>query len=405
MKRRSLLLSTPLFMIGTSRGRSGGRVDSSAFDREIEKFMKVRQVPGASLAVSQHGKLVLAKGYGWADRDQEIPVGTETRFRLASISKPITAAAVMKLIADGKLGWGQSILPFVKKINGGSLPDEMDPRWRNITIAHLLQHSGGWNRDTTFDPMFRPIPIAQDQGEKGPAGAETVIRYMLKKPLQFDPGQDYCYSNFGYCVLGRVIEQLTGMTYESYLKSEILKPMGIVDMRIGRSLDSFAERESRYYMPHAEQATSVFPESPGKVPWPYGGFHLEAMDAHGGWIASASDLIRFVAGIENSEELGLFSKEDEQRLYQPPAPPVARKDGKLMAAYYGGGWMVRPGGPNNPKPNLWHGGSLPGTSTLLVRRRDGLSWAVLFNQRSRDRDLPDGAIDPAMHRAANATFS
>lgn len=371
----------------------------------MERFMKPRKVPGGSLAVSQNGKLVFAKGYGMADREKGIPVVAGTRFRIASISKPITGAAVMKLIADGKLKWDQAILPFVEKVNGGSLPDDMDPRWKDITIAHLLQHTGGWNRDSAFDPMFRPTRIAKEQKNKGPAGPEAVIRYMLKKPLQFDPGKGYSYSNFGYCILGRIIEQLTGATYESYLKAEILKPMGIIDMRIGQSLESFSERETRYYMPNEGMATSVFPNKRGKVPWPYGGFHLEAMDAHGGWISSATDLIKFAAGMEKSEELGLFSKENAQRLYQPPAAPVSRKEGKLKAAYYGGGWMVRPGGSKNPKPNLWHGGSLPGTSTLLVRRRDGISWAVLFNQRSRDKKLPDGAIDPAMHRAANATFA
>lgn len=405
MNRRTILRSTPLALIGSSGLQAAGKIDSSAFDREMEKFMKPRKVPGASLAVSRNGRLVLAKGYGLADREKGISVKPETRFRIASISKPITGAGVMKLISDGKLKWDQPILPFAEKMNGGSLPDEMDPRWKEIKIAHLLQHTGGWNRNTAFDPMFRATAIVKDQNEKGPAGPEAVIRYMLKKPLQFDPGTDYSYSNFGYCLLGRIIEQLTGVNYESYMKSKILKPMGIVDMRIGRSLDSFAERETRYFMPNDEMATSVFPDKPGKVPWPYGGFHLEAMDAHGGWIASATDLIRFAAGMERSEELGLFSKEDEQRLYQPPAAPVSREDGKLKARYYGGGWLVRPGGSRNPKPNLWHSGSLPGTSTLLVRRRDGLSWAVLFNQRSRDKNLPDGAIDPAMHRAANATFS
>ncbi len=366
--------------------------------------MKPRKVPGASLAVSRHGKLVFAKGYGMADRDRKIPVTTETRFRIASISKPITGAGIMKLISDGKLGWNQKILPFVEVVNRGSLPDGMDPRWKDITVAHLLQHTGGWNRDTAFDPMFRATQIAEDQNEEGPAGPEAVIRYMLKQPLQFDPGKDYNYSNFGYCILGRIIEQLTGKTYESYMKSEILKPMGIVDMRIGRSLTSYSERESHYYMPDDGTAKSVFPNHPGQVPWPYGGFHLEAMDAHGAWIASATDLIRFAAGMERSEELGLFSKKDEQRLYQPPEAPVSRTNGKLKDYYYGGGWLVRPGGKGNPKPNLWHGGSLPGTSTLLVRRRDGITWAVLFNQRSRDKKLPDGAIDPAMHRAANAIF-
>ena len=87
-------------------------------------------------------------------------------------------------------------------------------------------------------------------------------------------------------------------------------------------------------------------------------------------------------------------------MYSPPAAPVARdKQGAVSARYYGCGWDVRPIGSEG-RANYWHTGSLPGTATLLVRRHDGLSWAVCFNQRSHDRKLPDGAIDPAMHRAA-----
>jgi len=123
-----------------------------------------------------------------------------------------------------------------------------------------------------------------------------------------------------------------------------------------------------------------------EVPWPYGGFCLEAMDAHGGWLASAIDLVRFAASIDtvlDAKTLDLM---------------VARPDGlKPEAVYYGCGWMVRPMGKDG-KRNLWHAGSLPGTSTLLVLRHDGLIWAALFNDRTRG----EGKIDPALHRAADA---
>jgi hypothetical protein len=89
-------------------------------------------------------------------------------------------------------------------------------------------------------------------------------------------------------------------------------------------------------------------------------------------------------------------------MHLPPEPPVWRNDdGSLKDYYYGCGWSVRPVG-NEGKANYWHAGSLPGTSTLLVRRHDGVSWVILFNQRSDDKKLPDGEIDPALHRAANA---
>jgi hypothetical protein len=98
----------------------------------------------------------------------------------------------------------------------------------------------------------------------------------------------------------------------------------------------------------------------------------------------------------------LLKQESFTTMYAPPAPPASRQaDGTLEKSYYGCGWMVRPVGQEG-RANYWHSGSLPGTNTLLVRLANGLSWAVLFNQRSEDKQLPDGAIDAALHRAAAA---
>ena len=136
------------------------------------------------------------------------------------------------------------------------------------------------------------------------------------------------------------------------------------------------------------------------MPWPYGGFHLEAMDAHGGWIASVVDLARFAAALDDPAHSPLLRAETFDALNAPPAAPVSRKsDGTVMERYYACGWNVRPIDKTG-RANYWHDGSLPGTSTLLVRRHDGLSWAVCFNQRSEDKQHSDGDIDAALHRAA-----
>jgi len=279
---------------------------------------------------------------------------------------------------------------------------------------------------------------------------------MLGQPLDFDPGTRYAYSNFGYCVLGRVIERTAGTSYDQFVREQVLAPIGIRRMRIGASLaEKRAEGEVRYYTPQDEKTDSVFDASPStrspsgaqrggntgnpppappkagrnrgggsaqvpspygqesgsvtgnarkgkQVPWPYGGFCLESMDAHGGWIASAVDLARFAAALQDAEHSPLLKPETMQTMQQPPEPPVSRnEDGSLKDYYYGCGWSVRPVGKDG-KANYWHAGSLPGTSTLLVRRHDGVSWVILFNQRSDDKKLPDSEIDPALHRAANA---
>jgi N-acyl-D-amino-acid deacylase len=224
---------------------------------------------------------------------------------------------------------------------------------------------------------------------------------MRGRKLDFDPGQKHAYSNFGYCLLGRIIEAVSGTSYERFMKQRILAPIGIRRARIGASLRSGrAEGEVAYYESQESRTRSVFGDE--EVTWPYGGFHLEAMDAHGGWILSAVDLARFAAALDNPENSPLLKPATLREMYAPPAAPVSRKpDGSLDDAYYACGWLVRPV-KSDGRANYWHNGSLPGTNTWLVRRHDGLSWAVLFNLRSEDNTLPDGAIDGALHRAANA---
>lgn len=365
--------------------------------------MRAREIPGGALAVVKDRRLVYAKGYGWSDREKQIPATPASLFRIASISKPITAVGVLKLIEDGRLALDAKAFDIVRAEPLLKDGQQLDPRLARITVRQLLQHTGGWDRDKSFDPMFRATRIAEATGTAAPAKPDAVIRYMLGKPLDFDPGQRYAYSNFGYCVLGRIIEVTTGQSYEKFIRQRVLRPAGIRDMRIGATLDGGQARgEVRYYTKDGKLTDNIFPDGARRVTWPYGGFHLEAMDAHGGWIASAVDLARFAAALDDPKASPLLKPETIRAMYAPPEPPAWRDDaGKLADAFYGCGWMVRPHAASG-RANSWHSGSLPGTATLLVRRWDGLSWAVLFNQRSEDSKLPDGAIDPAMHRAAAA---
>src|SRR5206468_10275316 len=134
------------------------------FDREIQKFMAARNVPGGALAVVKDRRLVYTRGYGWADRENKALVKPTSLFRIASISKPFTAVAVLKLTEEQKLRldapvWGLLDLP--SWVPEGKTADE---RWKQITVRHLLQHTGGWDRDKSFDPMFRPREIAKTFG-------------------------------------------------------------------------------------------------------------------------------------------------------------------------------------------------------------------------------------------------
>jgi len=231
-----------------------------AFDREIQKFMQVRNIPGGALAVLKDGRLVYTRGYGWADRENKVPVKPTSLFRIASISKPFTAVAVLKLVETAKLDLKACLFELLD-LGAEVLPapgGKLDERWKQITVRHLLNHTGGWDRDKSFDPMFRPREIATAFGLPSPPAPRVIIRYMLGKPLDFDPPTHYAYSNFGYCVLGRVIEKIAGTSYEKFVQEKVLAPIGIRQMRIGASLaDKRAEGEVRYYTPRDETAESV----------------------------------------------------------------------------------------------------------------------------------------------------
>jgi N-acyl-D-amino-acid deacylase len=278
-----------------------------------------------------------------------------------------------------------------------------DPRWRRVTIRHLLQHTGGWDRAASFDPMFRSTEIARSLGVPPPATPPHIIRYMLVKPLDFDPGSRHAYSNFGYCLLGRVIERISGGPYEAHVQQEVLAPLGIRRMRLGRTLPGQRAAGEVVYHDERERTGPAAVGDIGKpVPLPYGAWCLEAMDAHGGWLASAVDLARFASAFDVPAACRILNAETiATMLARPDGPAGHEDDGRPRAAYYACGWRVRPVGAQG-RANVWHTGSLVGTSTLLVRRHDGADWAVLFNMRTaRDGQRLSDKIDPLVHRAAD----
>jgi N-acyl-D-amino-acid deacylase len=371
-----------------------------AFDGAVNRFMEARRIPGAALAVIKDRRLVYVRGYGWGDREKKEAARPDSLFRIASITKPFTALAVLKLVAAGRLQMDAPAFPILQlEPLPGKTPDT---RLGRITVRHLLHHTGGWDRDKSGDPMFMSREIARANGEEPPANQHAIIRYMLGQPLDFDPGARYAYSNFGYCVLGRIIEKISATGYGPFVQREVLAPIGIRRMRLGVTAESGrAEGEVKYYMAESEAGGNSDREDETQTA-PYTGFCLEAMDSHGGWVASAVDMARFAAALDDPAREQWLPAEARRLLYEPPAPPVSRKpDGSLEATYYGCGWEVRPAGRHG-KPDYSHEGSLPGTSTWLVRHAEGLAWALLFNQRSTNPSLPDHAIVGLMERAADS---
>ncbi|MCC5576556.1 beta-lactamase family protein [Microtetraspora sp. AC03309] len=360
----------------------------SSFDSTMKAFMQARNISCGSLAVARKGKLVLARGYTWTT-STVLKTQPTSLFRIASLSKPITAAAILKLVQDGKLKLTDR-LPDLLTLTPPS-GKTLDPRLANVTVLRLLQHLGGWDSSVTTDPMFSDLTISRALGAALPVGQADIIRYASGLTLNHDPGSTYAYANYDYMLLGRIIEKVSGMPYATYVQQKILGPRGITRMRLGRTLKANAVTGEVPYVSQYSGKT-VFDASAASVPAPYGSFSLENMAAHGGWLGSAVDLVRF-AGIFDAASSVLTSTSISRAFAQPE---TGVNDGGW---WYGCGWSVRnvTGGRNT-----WHTGSLPGTSTILVRRYDGLTWAALFNQRDDASGLSYSDIDSALHKAANA---
>ena len=343
--------------------RSDAQVER--LDRLMAQAMAKFALPGGQLAVAKDGRLVHSRGYGYADVEHKKRVQTDSLFRLGSVSKTITQIAIMILVDQGKLRLEDRAFRVLKSFKppAGST---LDSRLADITVMRLLKHQGGWGG--SMEPMFLPWSrkAAEVLGAREPATCETIIRYMMGRPLDYPPGARTVYSNFGYCVLGRIIEQASGMPYEAYVQTAVLHPAGIRDMRIGGTrLRERAPREVQYY--HQTKQTelpyltaSVYPDE-GEVPWAYGGYYLRATDSHGGWIGSAEHIVRIASAIDGERGKPLLSPASVNVLMNLP-----RKESEQEPA----------GSPFH----VSHAGALQGSgSAFLDRRREGISIGFTFN--------------------------
>lgn len=373
-----------------------------AYDQRVRDLMKKYAIPGGAVAVVRNGKLFYARGFGYADVENKQAVQADALFRIASVSKPITSAAIMKLVEEGKLQLDDRVAPLIANFTPAP-GATIDPRWEQITIRHLLNHSGGWDRDKPnggFDPIDRPGIAAVAVNAPVPASSETLIRYMKGMPLDFNPGEKFAYSNFGYIILGRVIERLSGMPYKDYVRTRVLLPVGANRTQQGKSLLRNAlSEEVRYYRPGAgvnePLVPSVFPGE-GMVPLNYGGYHLEAGDASGAWVSSTIDLLRFVTRVDGRDSPPDILSTQLVEAMTTKGTTVC-PDG---SCFYAGGWNVR---PVQDGATWSHGGDLPGTKGILVRSYYNVSWVALFNTSAPNSLI--GELDAALWQALNGMTS
>ncbi|MGG0756986.1 serine hydrolase [Brevibacillus laterosporus] len=316
----------------------------------VTTFMNNHRIPGVSLALTYQERLVFAQGFGLANQATNEPVRTNHLFRIASVSKPITSVAVFKLIEAGRLNLGDRVFGPNAILGTTYGKQPYSKNIHQITVQHLLEHTSGWAQKQ--DPMFSHFNLNQDE----------LITWMLdddNAPLTYVPGRTFDYLNFGYLLLGRVIERVSGMPYADYVRQHVLAPCGITDMHIAG--DTLADRRTNEVV--------YYPQSR----WNPYTIRVSRMDAHGGWIASATDLVRFLVRVDRfASKPDILNRGSLATMYTTTTAP--RIDGS--PSNYAKGWAIHPSG------NYFHDGDIPGSTSIVVRTHHGYCWAVLVNSRN-----------------------
>jgi len=338
----------------------------TVFDAALQGYMGEKRLRGATLAVSRNGRQLLSRGYGYFDAEERTPMPPDAMLRLASNAKPLTAMLVQKLARDKRLSLDTRVREFldIKPPAGRKLDD----RWNDITVKMLLDHKGGWDRKEAIeghpdglDPMFEHALIAKELNRTAPLKPRDFIDYMAGQPLQFQPGEKYAYSNFGYCLLGRVAEKVTGRTYIDALHKEILEPLGATDIELASTRpEDRNPREPVYRDPGESPNALTAAGEPVRAA--DGSYIAEALDSHGGLIASAPHLL------------------------------------KVLDAYWINGDPRRPG----DRREYRHLGSLPGNFSVMIQRPDGVNIVCDFNQRTDPAVKGDEGIVKVLNDVADS---
>lgn len=356
-------------------------------DASVQNFMSTYNIPGLSFGLAKDGRLVYHRAFGTANQSGTEQTYPHHIFRIASLSKPLTGVAIMKLIEQGQLSlfskpFGPGgILQAHPYLSNATITDN---RIYNITVQQLLEHTAGWNRTTNCfpnptspytnyfqgcDPIVAPLHVTQQVGASNPVNEENMIFFLLEKGLDFTPGTQYQYSNIGYLVLGEIIEAITNMSYENYLNTQLFNPIGACDFHIANNLQvNKIEREVDYIGPGSTLScygTGAY------VPWQNGGLCVEAMTAHGGWITSTRDFLRLLVAVDNfPTKPDILSSSTINTMVTP----------STVNPNYAKGWSVNGG-------NWFHNGSIDGTASFMMRTSTGYTVAIFMNGRSNNSNF------------------
>jgi CubicO group peptidase (beta-lactamase class C family) len=303
----------------------------AAVDEAVKAFMAEKGVGAVTLAISKDGKVLHDRAFGWADAELKKPLQLGVKMRLASMTKPVVKAAVETLFAKGKIK-PENLIFQVLELGQYKESKGCDDRWQKITIQHLLDHKGGWDRDKSGDftnnttEMCDVFKMKPDELEP-----EHVIRYGLTQNFEWQPGEHYAYCNYGYILLVRVIEKLSGQKFIDYLHATVCKEAKASSFSLSSSDARDRQAGEIWYAYHPEYTKKTVPL----------GFRVEARDGAGVLACTAADYCRFL------------------ETYWISGKPRSTKDSFRFT----------------------FSGSHPGVTAICAQRGDGLSYAVICNRR------------------------
>ncbi|MBQ2843626.1 MAG: beta-lactamase family protein [Alistipes sp.] len=342
--------------------------ETERMERYLKNWMARYNIRGAQLAIMDNERLIYAKGFGWADQQDSVLLEAGDILRIASASKLITAIGVMKLCEEGKLTTESPVFGPQGILNDSIFLQYKDKRVPKITVHHLLNHTSGFSR-RMGDPMFRSADLIRWTGSNRKLTEDEVIAFQLGLRLRDNPGGSAQYSNVGYLVLSRVIEEASGMTYEDYIRKHVLEPAGCYDMQIARNFHHEKHRRETTYYGHAPEDLIESYDGSGLMrPREYGGHNIEGLQGAGAWVCSAAELLRLVASIDGLPGVpDILSKESIQKM------TTLNRKGDFP---YGWARMQAKGGV------LTRTGTMSGTSAYIKSRPGGVSYVLITNTSS-----------------------
>lgn len=339
------------------------RPELAGLDRKVERYLNKWFIKGGSLAIMRNDSLLYAKGYGWAEEDKGLEMKPNHIMRMASVSKLITAVGVMALQDKEMISIKDTVFGPSGILHGTPLDSLIkDKNCHKITIEHLLRHQGGFFRD----PLFSSRDIMTLMDLDHAPEADDYFRFILPKRLRFMPGEWQRYSNFGYLLLSRIIEEVTGKPYADFIKEDVLLPAGVYDMHIaGIYYEDKRDNEVRYYTHEGDgKFIEEYNNSGRIVERCYGGNNIPMLSGAGAWCGSPAELARFVASIDGRDEVpDIISKE-----------AIAQMTEFIDTDTYALGWN-----DTNPEKGWNRTGTLSGTTALVQYFPDGECWILITN--------------------------